>query len=121
MAYTSLRAKRDTPRRNEGRVQHVRMRPKQVKPNAEAQRFWDSLPNECQACGGIGQVIHHIMADVPGKQSRRDHFFVVKLCAPCHNMGTYSVHLLGSEAKFQEVTGVDLVNKALLNLGWWSA
>lgn len=118
---TPLKAKRETPRRNEGRIQHGRIKPRTVNPSAEQERFFDSLPNECQGCGGVGQVIHHILADVPGKVTRRDHWFVVKLCAGCHNMRTDSVHGLGSEAKFEEVHGVDLVNKALLNLGWWSA
>jgi hypothetical protein len=110
---------REQRRRDEGRVQHGRMKERRVKPNAEAERFWDNLPNECQGCGGIGEVIHHILANVPGKVSRRDHFLVVKLCARCHNMGDNSVHRLGSEAKFLEVTGVDLVSRALINFENW--
>jgi hypothetical protein len=110
---------REQRRRNEGRVTQERMKVRRVKPDAEAERFWDSLPNECQGCGGVGEVIHHILASVPGKISRRDHFLVAKLCARCHNMGDGSVHGLGSEAKFLKRTGVDLVSRALTNLENW--
>ncbi len=112
---------REKARRSEGRVQHGRIRVRQIKPNTDQQRFWDSLPNECQACGSLGQVIHHILANAPGKTSRRDHFLVVKLCAKCHNIGDISVHALGSEARFEDETGVDLVAAALANREAWVA
>jgi hypothetical protein len=59
------------------------------------------------------------MADAPGKVRRRDEWFVVLLCSRCHNMGTKSVHLLGSEAMFMRETGVDLVAVAVANLAAW--
>ena len=85
-----------------------------VKPDAEAKRYWDSLADICEGCGRHGDtVVHHIMADAPCKGGRRDHMLVVKLCAGCHNVDTHSVHLLGSEAAFQRVHGVDLVGIAV--------
>lgn len=110
--------KRERPRRCEGRVQHKRMRPKaSADPTAEQKRYWDSLPNRCEGCGATRDiVVHHLLAPAPGKRGRRDHWFVVKLCALCHNMGTESVHLLGSEAKFLDRRGVDLVAVSIINL-----
>lgn len=89
-------------------------------------RYWDSLPDHCQACWELGvtrreTVPHHILADAPGKTSRRDDMLVVKLCPQCHNMGTISVHLLGSEAAFERETGVDLVEIAVANRAAWEA
>lgn len=112
---------RETARREEGRIQHQRMNPRRVKPNAEEQRFFDSLPNECQGCGAIGEVIHHILANVPEKGRRRDHKLVVKLCAGCHTNRDISVHRLGSETAYEAATGVDLVARALENLQAWEA
>ncbi len=120
---TPLRAKRSTPRRNEGRIAHQRMKPKTVEPTAEQRRFheWLRAKGRCQAFGVCDRsdclVIHHLLADAPGKVGRRDHWFVVLICALHHNMGTMSVHGLGSEAAFQRATGVDLVAVAVQNLG----
>lgn len=86
-----------------------------VKPNAAEQRYWDTLGDLCMACGKHGTVVHHILANAPGKAGRRDHFLVVKVCPGCHNMGTNSVHLLGSESAFLAKTGVDLVAIAVAN------
>lgn len=87
---------------------------------AAVERYWDSLPDYCQACWDVCDlVIHHLLAEAPGKLSRRDHMLVNRLCARCHNMGTVSVHLLGSEAKFEEMTGVDLVAIAVRNRDEW--
>lgn len=56
--------------------------------------------------------VHHVM-HAPGKTTRRDDRFVVPLIPALHNMGDQSVHMLGSERKFLEVHGVDLVAVAI--------
>ena len=120
MKRTPLKKRRLTPRRNEGRVQHNRMNPKASSPpTAGERRYWDSLPASCVACGVETHVLHHILSPLPGKRSRRDHFFVVRLCPQCHNMGTRSVHLLGSEEAFKRATGTDLCAVAVGNLERW--
>lgn len=86
---------------------------------AAAKEYWDSLPDTCVALRSPGAVIHHIMADAPGKVGRRDHMLVVKLSPIVHNMGTRSVHMLGSEAAFDRVHGVDLVAIAVRNRDEW--
>lgn len=91
-----------------------------VKPDAEAKRYWDSLADICDGCGKYGDtIVHHILADAPCKGGRRDHMLVVKLCPNCHNMDSLSVHLLGSEAAFQRVHGVDLVAIAVERRDDW--
>lgn len=120
MRSSALNPKRATPRRNEGRVKHDRMRPKASRPpTAEQQRyhFWLRQKGRCQAGGTGDLVIHHLLDRAPGKRGRRDHWFVVLISTSNHNMGTKSVHLLGSEARFREETGVDLVAVAVGNLG----
>jgi hypothetical protein len=99
-------------------------RAKRKPVTAAVGRFWSSLPPYCQACWELGvtrseTVIHHIMADAPGKVGRRDHMLVVRLCPQCHNMGRVSVHLLGSEAAYERETGVDLVAIAMVNREAW--
>lgn len=122
MKRTPLIRKRPSPRRNEGRVAHARMKPKaSAPPTAEQQRYWNSLPASCVACGAATEVLHHILSPHPDKKSRRDHWFVVRLCPQCHNMGTRSVHLLGSEEAFRRATGVDLPRVASHNLDAWQS
>ncbi len=120
MKRSPLKAKRDKPRRCEGRVTHERMKPKTVEPTAEQKRFHASLPKQCQCgCNRPRQCVHHLLADAPGKRERRDDWFVVGLSHHCHNIGTKSVHLLGSEAAFLREHGVDLVRVAVLNISQW--
>lgn len=88
---------------------------------AAVKAYWDSLPDTCVAIGAPGAVIHHILAEAPGKRGRRDDMLVVKLSPCVHNMGNLSVHLLGSEAKFAQVWGVDLVAIAVRNRDDWLA
>lgn len=125
--YTPLRKQRAEPRRNEGRVQHERIKPRTVDPTPEQERYHDSLrffengrnrPCQC-GCGRIGEAIHHLLARVPGKGPRRDHWFVVLLSHYCHNLGSMSVHMLGSEEEFKRVHGVDLPAIAVANLERW--
>lgn len=88
---------------------------------AAVKAYWDSLPDACALTGAPGTVIHHILADAPGKAGRRDHMLVVRLHPMTHNMSADSVHGLGSEAKFAEVWGVDLVAIAVRNRDEWLA
>lgn len=124
MKRSPLRKKRPTPRRNEGRVQHERMRPKASAPPTPEQieySEWlrDSI-GRCEACGvRHNLVIHHLLSKVAGKKGRRDHWFLVLLCPHCHNMGSQSVHLLGSEGKFKKVHGVDLPAVSVARLAQW--
>ena len=114
----TLRAKREKPRRNEGRVQHQRMKPKTVEPTAEQKRYhaWLRQGARCEVCNDPTQVLHHLLSVAPGKVGRRDHWFMVNLCPEHHNCGTKSVHLLGSEAAFYVEHGIDLVQVAVANL-----
>lgn len=124
---TRLRPERREPRRDEGRVQQERMKPRTVDPTPEQERYHASLryfpdgrnrPCQC-GCPRVGEAIHHLLARAPGKGGRRDHWFVVLLANFCHNLGCDSVHMLGSEAAFEEVHGVDLVKVAVANLKAW--
>ena len=119
MRRTPIAKKRATPRRDEGRVQHGRVKVKGRFPDRLVKEYWNSLERRCVVCGAGDTVIHHILARLPQKARQRDHRYVAVLCATgCHNFGPHSVHMLGSEAKFQEVTGVDLVAIAITN---WEA
>lgn len=122
MRRSPLNPKRTTPRRNEGRVKHSRMRPKaSADPTAEQKRYHDWLRHgpvtrcEC-GCGRDGECLHHLLSTAPGKQGRRDHWFVVRLAHHCHNGASDSVHGLGSEALFRDRHGVDLVAVACQRL-----
>lgn len=103
---------------------HERMRPKaSAPPTPEQNAYHRWLRNrdvlcEC-GCGRSAQCTHHILAQHPAKYSRRDHWFVVRLSHHCHNGGTDSVHMLGSEEKFCEVHGVDLVGIAATRWAEW--
>jgi hypothetical protein len=129
MRRTPLNPKRATPRRNEGRISHGRMKPRASEgPTEDQLRFWESLrfypdgrnrPCQC-GCGKVGEAIHHLLARAPGKGKRRDHNFVVILAHACHNGRSDSVHGLGSEAAFERVHGVDLVAVAVENLARWN-
>lgn len=106
-----LKAKRDTPRRNEGRVTHGRIKPKATGKTTEEARFLELVAGlGCLICGKPASV-HHIM-HAPGKLKRRDHRFVAPLCLD-HHQGDEGVHGLGSEAAFRDLWGVDLVGWAM--------
>lgn len=110
---TAIKSKRTSPRRDEGRVDHKRSKPKAVaEPSViERQHLRRVADHGCLVCGRAA-VIHHIMK-CPGKQRRRDDRFVAPLCPAHHNMTNDSVHLLGSEAAFMRVHGTDLVSWAI--------
>lgn len=106
-----LKAKRDAPRRNEGRVQHGRMKPKATGKTTEEARFIEMVAGlGCLICGKPANV-HHIM-HAPGKMKRRDHRFIAPLCRD-HHQGDDGVHGLGSEGAFRDLWGVDIVGWAM--------
>jgi len=118
MRRTPIAKKRVKPRRNEGRVQHGRVKAKGRFATDHVKRYWETLERKCVCCGRTDDtIIHHILAPMAEKLRKRDHRFVTVLCPACHNMSDASVHLLGSEALFLEKTGVDLVEVARRN---WS-
>lgn len=98
----------------------IRRTPRKAIPKA-VKRYWDSLPDACPVCAAPGTVIHHVMADAPAKTSRRDDYVVSRLCPFHHNMGSSSVHLLGSEKAFHLLHGVNLVAIAVRNRDEWLA
>jgi hypothetical protein len=118
MKRSGFLSRRVKPRKRLRVVGHNRIKPRSgARPTASERRYWDSLPNVCASCGTREDiVVHHILAPSPLKRQRRDHLIVAKLCAFHHNMGSSSVHALGSEAAFQRVHGVDLVAIAELRL-----
>lgn len=104
---TPLKAKRDKPRRNEGRVTHKRPAdPDKAQQREHLDRIgkMTCLVPKCFQ----DSVIHHIM-HMTGKRRRRDDRFIAPLCPGHHNMEKRSVHLLGGEAAFKEEFTVDLV------------
>lgn len=115
MRRTPLRRKRTEPRRNEGRVQHVRIKPTaSSQPTAAERRHLSRVADgPCLSCGTRQNIVLHHIMKCAGKSKRRDHRFVARLCATCHNMGNKSVHLLGSEAAFLRETGIDLAKWAV--------
>lgn len=119
MRRTPIAKKRVTPRRDEGRVQHGRVKAKGRFPDNHVKEYWNSLERRCVVCGAGDTVIHHILARLPQKVRQRDHRYVAVLCARHHNAGPGSIHGEGTEAKFQEVTGVDLVAIAIENWSKW--
>lgn len=114
----AIQRKRAVARRNEGRVKHARIKRQARFPDGKEQAYWNALERRCNVCGSaVDTVIHHILARLPQKIRQRDHRFVAVLCAQHHNMSDCSVHMLGSEAAFEEATGVDLVDIAVRNWG----
>ncbi|MGL5735474.1 MAG: Ref family recombination enhancement nuclease [Beijerinckiaceae bacterium] len=107
MKRAPIKAKRDKPRRNEGRVLHIRMKPKtKAVPTADEKKHMDRVAAlGCLVCGGQASL-HHVMKAL-GKVRRRDHRFVVPLCRE-HHQGDKGVHGLGSEKAFTALYGIDL-------------
>lgn len=92
MKRTPLKAKRDTPRRNEGRVTHERMKRKKTVKLAAEKRHHDRIAQlPCCVCGRHGVQVHHVISD-GYKRITRDHRFVLPLCPAHHNDGPDAVH-----------------------------
>lgn len=102
-------------------MKRTSMTRRKKKVPAAARAYWDSLPDECVVTGKSGTVLHHILSDAPGKKGRRDHMLVVKLDPFLHNMGRNSVHMIGSEAKFNSIWDTDIVAIAVRNRDEWIA
>lgn len=95
-------------------VLHKRLKPKRGAPPKGAEAFHMDRVGEmpCIVTGSPESVVHHIM-HMKGKRAGRDHRYIVPLTPELHNMGNTSVHLLGSEAKFQQIHDVDLIAEAI--------
>jgi hypothetical protein len=110
MKRSPLKAKREKPRRNEGRVPHQRTKPKRTAKTAEERRFHGLVANvPCLVCGRPAEV-HHLMHH-SGQRGRRDHRIVAPLC-PDHHRGPQGVHGLGGEHAFRRFHVLDLENWA---------
>lgn len=115
---TPLRAKRAKPRRNEGRINHARMKEKESRaPNAEERAFRSLVAGVgCLVCG-LPATIHHITSD-GYKRIARSHQLIAPLC-PIHHQKVFdpkdaapvSVEGLG-HARFRDRHGIDLLNWA---------
>lgn len=115
MKRTPLRAKRAKPRRNEGRVQHGRMKPKVgAPPTAEERLHLERVAKlPCLVCGRASTV-HHVTATVHGGRISRSHKRVVPLCPRHHQIQwgpTESVEALG-HGGFYHTYGIDLLSEA---------
>ena len=111
MIRKPLPKKRDRPRRNDGRIQQNRMKPKaKVRATgAEARHMVRIAAMPCAVTGTRPIHVHHILR-MEGKSRRRDHRYIVPL-APHLHLASYkgSVHDLGGEPQFLEYHGIDLV------------
>lgn len=110
-----LKAKRDKPRRNEGRVQHNRMKPKGSAPPTSAERtHLERVANmPCLVCGQRPVQVHHVTASVHGGRISRSHKRVVPLCFKHHKIegGPLSVEAL-SHRGFWLQWGLNLLDRA---------
>jgi hypothetical protein len=115
MKRSPLRAKRPTPRRNEGRVQHKRMKPKAgAPPTAEEARHIERVGQmPCAVCTMRPVQVHHVTATVHGGRISRSHKRVVPLCFKHHKIegGPLSVESL-SHSAFTKQWGLDLLSLA---------
>lgn len=108
-----IKAKRETPRRCEGRVTHERMaRKASAKPNADERRHFDRVAALGCIVDGCPEPanIHHVTSDGM-KRIARSHARVVNLCRTHHQDGPCAVHQIG-HARFTEISGIDLLAEA---------
>lgn len=105
-----LKPKREKPRRNEGRVQHERMKPKaKAQPTAEEKRHLArvaAMPCLIPGCNNPANV-HHVVSD-GFQRLKRTHTRVTPLCRTHHQDGPCAVHRIG-HAKFTKIFGIDLL------------
>ena len=85
MRRSPLKAKRERPRRCEGRVTHGRMRPKAgAPPTPEEKRHIERVRKlPCLVCGVQPVTLHHVSSDGT-KRIARSHKLVTPLCARHH-------------------------------------
>ncbi len=115
MKRSPLKAKRDKPRRNEGRVNHSRIKAKvAAPPNVEERAHLARVANmPCLVCGRTSTV-HHVTASVHGGRVTRSHQRTVPLCPKHHQVQfgpTESVEALG-HGGFHLTYGIDLMVEA---------
>lgn len=107
-------AKRDKPRRNEGRIQHSRIKDKAGRPaNAEEKRHHARIAKRgCLVCG-MPSTLHHTTSNGFERLGRKHHL-VVPLC-PRHHFVQFgpreSVEALGHQG-FRETYGINLLGEA---------
>lgn len=113
MLRSSIKPKRDKPRRDEGRIQHERMKPKAKRAaTADEKRHLArvaAMPCLIPGCNNPANV-HHVVSDGM-KRLTRTHRRVVPLCEPHHQSGPAAVHRIG-HARFTETFGLDLLQIA---------
>lgn len=117
MKRSPMPRKRDKPRRNEGRVQHgrVKRRPADYTP-LELFHVKRLASMTCCVPGcRCKAVAHHVMVTPLAypKRCRRDHRYAVNVCDGHHTKWDDSVHRLGSEEKFKAAHGIDLFAVAM--------
>jgi hypothetical protein len=104
-----LKPKRETPRRNEGRVQHGRIKPKVTKTGEDRDHHDWIAGLGCLVCGAPATV-HHVTSD-RHQRIARSHHRVVPLC-PVHHQVQHgpreSVEALGHDG-FTARYGIDLL------------
>lgn len=106
LRQTRLNPKRATPRRDEGRVQHGRMKEKAgAAPTAEEKRHMDRVAGlPCLVCGVMPVTLHHVSSDGT-KRIARSHKLVTPLC-PRHHLIQHgpreSVEALGHAGFYRE-------------------
>lgn len=114
MRRTPLKRKRDRPRRNLGRVRHVRTKPRaSAPPDAEEASHMARVAKlGCLICGQTPQI-HHVTASAHGGRISRSHKRIVPLCPKHHqhDHGHLSVERLGHQG-FYTHWGIDLLATA---------
>lgn len=108
---TPLKKRREKPRRNEGRIQHQRSRPKAGSPPSATEKAHMEriAAMGCLVCGRPATV-HHVTSDGM-KRIARSHKRTAPLCPRHHQIqfGPHeSVEALG-HAGFTRVYGIDLL------------
>jgi len=106
MRRTAIKAKRETPRRCEGRVTHERMKRRPSDKGVAERGHMDRIAAmPCCGCGAMGVQIHHVISD-GFKRLTRDHRLILPLCPSCHSTGASAVHRIGTRA-WNEMHGVE--------------
>lgn len=87
--------------------------------NAAERRYRDDIARDYPdcVCGAPAEQQHHII-HLNGQRITKDEMLVIGLCGKCHH-GKGGVHDLGGERQFQEATGWNLVEIAVLRRHDW--
>lgn len=107
---SGIKAKREAPRRNEGRVTHERMKLKAKRAASTQEKHHldrvAAMPCLIPGCNNPANV-HHVVSDGM-KRLTRTHERVTPLCETHHQSGPTAVHRVG-HARFTEIFGIDLL------------